>query len=321
MYDVSIIIPIYNTSKYIQQCAISLFEQDYDNIEYIFINDCTQDNSMEILNNIIQQYPNRKNDIKIINHTINQGSGIARKDGILAASGEYTIQIDSDDWVELDMISSFMKAARLADADIVVSDLYINSKNREIYINQDFSSYINPSNKLSYLKSILSHYILPSLCNKLIKKEIYTKINFSEFSFAEDWYLNIQMFYYSNKIAYINKAFLHYRRVNGSSITTKKSQRLIIDHINFNKQSFSFLNEKQVLQEVREDFYIGLFKSIVSISNIKITKEIKNICPECFKPKYVLKNKKFGILKKIIYLTIFIDSGFIYNLSRRLYVA
>ena len=58
-YDVSIIVPVYNVEKYIAHCAITLFEQDYENIEYIFVNDCTPDSSMEVLHSVIEKYPNR----------------------------------------------------------------------------------------------------------------------------------------------------------------------------------------------------------------------------------------------------------------------
>ena len=65
---VSIIVPIYNVENFIEKCATTLFEQDYDNIEYIFVNDCTLDNSIGVLKEIIEKYPNRKSGIKIINN-------------------------------------------------------------------------------------------------------------------------------------------------------------------------------------------------------------------------------------------------------------
>ncbi len=102
-YDVSIIVPIYNVEKFIAKCAITLMEQDYKNIEYIFVNDCTPDNSMQVLSDTLTKYPNRKDDIKIINNAQNSGSSITRKNGLDIANGEYILFIDSDDWVELNM--------------------------------------------------------------------------------------------------------------------------------------------------------------------------------------------------------------------------
>ena len=81
-YDVSIVVPVYNVEKFIEKCAITLMEQDYENIEYIFVNDCTPDNSMQVLYDTLAKYPNRKDDIKIINNTQNSGSNITRKNGL-----------------------------------------------------------------------------------------------------------------------------------------------------------------------------------------------------------------------------------------------
>ena len=69
--DISIIVPIYNAEKYIEKCVTTLFEQDYNNIEFVFVNDCSLDKSMEILENTIEKYPNRKNHVKIVNNFIN----------------------------------------------------------------------------------------------------------------------------------------------------------------------------------------------------------------------------------------------------------
>ena len=70
---VSILVPIFNVSSFIERCAVSLFEQTFEDIEYIFVNDCTPDNSIEVLNNVIQRYPNRQAQIRIINHENNKG--------------------------------------------------------------------------------------------------------------------------------------------------------------------------------------------------------------------------------------------------------
>ena len=76
---VSILVPIYGVEKYIEQCAISLFSQTYEDVEYIFVNDCTPDNSISILEKVLANYPERKSQTKIINHPENRGLGAGRK--------------------------------------------------------------------------------------------------------------------------------------------------------------------------------------------------------------------------------------------------
>ena len=111
MPKVSIVIPIYNVEKYIIKCAKSLFEQTLDDIEYIFVNDCTPDNSIKVLLEVLEQYPNRKQQVKIITHKINLGAAIARKNGILAATGKYIIHCDGDDWTAPDMYQRLYEKA------------------------------------------------------------------------------------------------------------------------------------------------------------------------------------------------------------------
>jgi glycosyltransferase involved in cell wall biosynthesis len=139
---ISIIIPVFRVEKYIERCVRSLFEQTLDDIEYIFINDCTPDNSMMILSNLIEQYPYRKSQVKIIHHTINKGVSAARNAGLKTATGEYIIHCDSDDWVEKDMYESLYDKAIAEDADMVGCDFYCEYKKKSIYCKQYFNQEI-----------------------------------------------------------------------------------------------------------------------------------------------------------------------------------
>ena len=99
----SIIVPMYNTEKYIERCARSLFEQTLTGIEFIFVNDCSPDRSLLILKRIIDEYVDRSLVIRIIEHEKNMGLAVARTTGLNQAKGEYIIHCDSDDWIETDM--------------------------------------------------------------------------------------------------------------------------------------------------------------------------------------------------------------------------
>ena len=89
MYLVSILVPVYGVEKYIERCARSLFEQTYENLEYIFVDDCTPDKSIEILKRVIEDYPNRKNQVRIIHHEHNRGLAAARNTALDAATSEF----------------------------------------------------------------------------------------------------------------------------------------------------------------------------------------------------------------------------------------
>ena len=129
---VSVCIPVYGVEKYIERCARSLFEQTMaEGIEFIFVNDCTKDRSIEILEQVLSEYPQRKEQVKIIHHKKNGGLVAARNTGLKHATGDYIIHCDSDDWVDLNMYEAMYNKAIETNADMVYSDFYINTPYRE----------------------------------------------------------------------------------------------------------------------------------------------------------------------------------------------
>ena len=129
---VSIVIPVYNVEKYIERCVRTLFAQTLDDLEYIFVDDCSPDNSIDVMLKVLEEYPVRKPQVKLIRHEINQGVSQSRQDGVEAATGEYIIHCDPDDWVELDMYEQLYTKAKETNADLVLCDYY-EVTNGEIY--------------------------------------------------------------------------------------------------------------------------------------------------------------------------------------------
>ena len=168
MCKVSIIIPIYNTANYIEKCAISLFEQTLQDIEFLFINDCTQDNSIDILQATLNRYPNRISQTRIINMPKNSGVATVRKYGISIASGEYIANCDSDDFISRDMYNTMYEYASLNNCDIV------RCKFARCYDNTYSECYniplVNYSDKNKYISCLLSECDLNSLCDKIVIK-------------------------------------------------------------------------------------------------------------------------------------------------------
>ena len=101
-YKVTVVVPVYRVEQYIERCARSLMEQTLDSIEYIFVDDCTDDHSVDILKSVITQYSERRGQTQIIHFGQNRGLAVARRTAIQAAQGEYVISCDSDDWVDHD---------------------------------------------------------------------------------------------------------------------------------------------------------------------------------------------------------------------------
>ena len=116
---VSIIIPIFKVRNFIERCVCSLFEQTLKDVEYIFVDDASPDDSIDILKSCIDRYQERKNQVTILTHEQNQGLPAARNTGLAVATGEYVFHCDSDDFVEKDMLEVMYKAAKEKHADMV----------------------------------------------------------------------------------------------------------------------------------------------------------------------------------------------------------
>lgn len=252
MYKVSVIVPVYGAEKYIEKCARSLFCQTLDAIEYIFINDCTPDNSEDILKKTLEFYPDRKKDTKIIKMSSNKGQAIVRRYGIQLAQGEYVIFCDSDDWIDRDAYELMYNKAIETNADIVVSDfVYEYSKYSEV------KKQIFDDSRDGALSSLLNGSLHCSTCNKLVKRKIYADhdlLSFDGVNMWEDVLLIIPACAYSSNVVYLPNPVYHYVHYNSGSITTRASKKSM-ENIRFVIEVIeSFLKNIGEFEKFENDF-------------------------------------------------------------------
>ena len=298
VYFISIIVPIYNVEKFISQCVKSLLEQDFESIEYIFVDDCSIDNSLQVLNNVIEKYPNRLGSIKIIQNSRNLGISSTRKIGMQVATGEYVIQIDSDDWVELNMCKIFYLKAMETNADIIVSDYFENFEESENYIQEAYNR------KNNYFVSILLGELHGSLCNKMIRRELYVNYNIypiESFSLFEDKFMSLRLFFYTNKVVYINSAFLHYRKHINSFTSQSIKEKHIKDTILFLEQVNIFFKENDLLGKYANEINSCiLYHKKIFLLNEKYFSLWDSFYPDVNKLKYVWGIKSYDFKKKLV---------------------
>ena len=210
MPKVSVIILVYNVEAYIERCVRSLLEQTLNDIEYIFVNDSTPDHSMEILEKVISEYPQRQKQIQIINLPQNMGAAHARKIGIKAATGEYIIHCDSDDWVDTDMYKILYEKTECGKYDIVICDWYDTDGEQHKHICHNLDKHPD------IMQGLINRSISGSLCNKLISNALYKEIeDFPKAHMMEDVYYSVQLFAKNKKeIAYLPKALYYYYNNN-----------------------------------------------------------------------------------------------------------
>lgn len=223
---VSVIVPIYKVEEFISRCVVSLMEQTLSDVEFIFVDDATPDNSMEILQSVIDRYPDRKSQCRILHHEQNKGLPAARNTGLEVALGEYIFHCDSDDYVEKDMLERLYDAVKKNDADIVWCDLYLSFNKNERYMKQPV--YKTP---VDALKGMLSGLMKFNVWNKLIRHSLYTdnKICFpSGYGMGEDMTI-IRLFARAKKVVYVHEAFYHYVQQNSGAFCKTFSEKHLTD--------------------------------------------------------------------------------------------
>lgn len=235
--QVSLIVPVYGVEKYIERCAQSLFNQTLQDIEFIFVNDCTQDNSIVILKKVIADYPERK--VTILNHNVNKGLAGARKTGFENAHGKYWICCDSDDWVEPNMCERLLSAAEQNDADIVCCGVIVDTGKQQIKRPYSFR-------EDSVDKILAPHFWgneYGAIWNKLIRADLYKQNNIQPWdgvNMWEDSCLTVRLRFFSKKTIILDDCLYHYNVSNTNSITYSFKIEKVFQMVEATKRIESF---------------------------------------------------------------------------------
>lgn len=221
MPKVSVIVPIFRAEKHIERCARSLFGQTLDDIEYIFVDDFSPDNSMSILSSVIAKYPQKEKNIIKLKNDVNRGVLQTRLRGIQEAHGDYIIHCDADDWVDSTMYEHLYNKAIIEDADIVWCGFYksYGSVSKEVKQNGTDAP----------IHDILLSKKQGALWNHLVRQEIVrnTSIISPKQNMAEDMTLLLQYFFLSKKWSYINEPLYYYYQ-NTNSVSSGETNEKII---------------------------------------------------------------------------------------------
>lgn len=229
---VSVIIPVYNVENYLEKCLKSVCGQSLEDIEIICINDCSTDDSFEVL----KKFAREDNRIKIINFKENKGAAIARNEGINAAHGEYIGFVDADDYIDLDFYEKLYKNASLNSSDVAIGNIATGRNGKEVF------NYLIWFQKIKENKFSFSGNFPIGLYKKEFIK--FHNIYFTPgMVYGEDRMFPVQSAYYSKKFTQIEDTYYHYReRENSASKILHKKQlkdftvttNLVLDFINEN---------------------------------------------------------------------------------------
>lgn len=224
---VSIIIPVYNVAPYIERCLQSVVDQTYKDIECILVDDCGNDNSIELAQVFINEY---KGDVPftILHHDKNKGQSAARNTALRHTKGEFVYFLDSDDAITSDCIEVLMSMAiKYPDAVFVQG----NFLDRDMKISR--YGWKTQLPEYCYEQEMLEKFILftvvTSACNKVIKKSLFTEYHlyFPEGIIHEDMYWCFFLAKYTKAAAYINKGTYIYYINDDSTMTAVSDQARI----------------------------------------------------------------------------------------------
>lgn len=268
MSRISIIVPVYNSDKYLSECIDSILIQSYKDFEILCIDDGSTDNSGKICDYFSKKDPR----VRVV-HKQNEGLVSARKTGVKNALGSYISFIDSDDWVDPDLYENLYKYAAQYDCDMVCSGIYRQFDDRAVINMNTIKKGIYEGEALT---SDLYPYMLcdgrffkmgvrPNLVGKLIKKEILEKTLFSapeDVTNGEDVMVTYPSLLISGKVSLLDDAWYHYRQ-HPQSMSQKKADkkeyfatRHLYDYL---KQWFEKSSEKEMLvRQLR--FFISHFQ-------------------------------------------------------------
>lgn len=258
--DVSVLLPVYNVSKYIEQCLVALFTQTKTaGVEFIIVNDGTPDNSIEIAREVASRYPNIN--LIIVDQPENRGLSAARGRGIDEASGDYVIFIDSDDWCEPTMIEELHGEITSKNADIVSCDMFYNYTEKVRYKKQPLPS----EDGVECAKALLNDKIHGYIWNKIYSRKLFTdnKITFLDhLNMWEDVLVTTQLLCFAKRVVYLPKAYIHYRKVSSGSITNTATKRNRDNEIRVIKELENFAEREGFLPELLEPLTLKKLKTI-----------------------------------------------------------
>jgi glycosyltransferase involved in cell wall biosynthesis len=231
---VSIIVPVYNVEKYIDECIISLINQSYSNIEIVLIDDGSSDNS----GLICDKYTNIDSRVKVY-HNSNRGRVYSRKFGFDHSNGELVLFVDSDDWVEKDYVRTLINGINNDNCDMAICSYFENSSIQKIHmVSFDEGFYSCSKMHAEILPNLIINdkrkvYILPSLCNKIYKRIILSKvleITPGDITFGEDGCITYPYILRCKSIYIISNPLYHYRQ-NQESMTKSYNKKQTLDSI------------------------------------------------------------------------------------------
>ena len=291
---ISVIVPVYNTEKYLESSLRSIMDQTYSNLEIICVNDGSTDNSLELLKNLQQE-----DERIIIIDKENEGQGISRNKGMEKATGEWISFIDSDDTLELNAYEKIV--ANISDeVDMVHFGIQMLYEEGKLKIKTDNEYYDIKYDGLTEVPKSKIHKIDGSASNKLFKKSVIDQygIRFKKILY-EDFQFSMQYISVIDRIFYMPDKLYNYLRRGGSTMTsTFQYSPRAIDHLYALEAVIDFIIKNNRLEEHKRSLrklFMSYYGASIKYSTVDMIPQIVKKSEEMYEKYTFLHNK---IVKK-----------------------
>lgn len=249
---VSVIIPFYKVASFVERCTRSLMEQTLQEVEFIFVDDASPDESRAIIERVSAEY---ERDVRILTHVHNQGLPAARNTGLAEASGEFIYHCDSDDYLEASMLEEMYLAAIDHQADFVYCNFFLDfGTSKRVMVNP---SYTNPEQMIK--EGFLAGLMKYNVWNKLVKRKLYTTSGL-QFPKGHDMGEDMTMIVlatYASRSTHVDKPLYHYVKLNSNAFSNSFSQRHLEDILFNANRTLTLLKEWDVPDK---ECYLNFFK-------------------------------------------------------------
>ena len=289
MYKVSILVPIFKAERYIEKCVNSLFEQTYSNLEFVFVNDCTPDKSIELLEKELENYPNRFGQTKIIHNEQNLGAAASKNIAIDHATGLFVCFVDADDWMELNAIELLIRDYMETGCDVIWGRMALHTKEGTSVMEEpeypDKQQWVN-----SYIRENGGGALL-SNSRRIIRRDLIesNKIRMKEgYNYSEDRLFMIQVAYYAQSFSTIKDTIYHYNKLNDESQT-----EIIVEEKGLIERYKQILGNYQLV----EDFFLNKEKEYYAEAvktKLTVLKEVMDMAL-----RYPSRVLFYNVVKKI----------------------
>jgi len=238
---VSLLVPVYGVERYIARCAESLFGQTYEDIEYIFVDDCTPDASISVLEEVLERYPGRRAQVRIIRHDHNRGLGAARATALAASTGEAIMHVDSDDYMSTDAVEVLCRRMEDTGAEVVDGGYGV------VYGDEVTETHMPHHGRTDlYVCLLLVQNIYSNrIWGRMYRRRLYDNKDIKHLEgvdYGEDYSVAIPLLFRSRR-RFVDKIVYYYRKDNMSSYTHGMSRKDCISYIRANFQVYYYIYE------------------------------------------------------------------------------